>query len=371
MMNKEVKFLDLQRINAAYEPELSNSVSNVLRSGRYLLGEQTDAFEREWAAYCGCRHTVCVGNGLDALTLILLAYKHLNVWEEGDEVIVPANTFIATILAITEAGLTPVLCEPDWDTCLITADAVTALLTSRTRAVLPVHLYGCMCQMEPLRRLADSYGLKLVEDAAQAHGAVIGERRAGHWGDAAGFSFYPGKNLGALGDAGAVTTDDDELAATVRKLANYGSARKYVNELRGMNSRTDELQAAMLRVKLPNLDKDNERRRQLAQVYLRTITAPHVTLPQVSDAAAHVFYVFSIRTPYRDALQAYLRQHGVETLIHYPIPPHKQKAYAEWNLRSYPVTERIHAEQLSIPLSQVMTEEDVAYVAELINRFTP
>lgn len=370
-MDKEIKFLDLGLVNTAYEPALSEAVTAVVRSGRYLQGRQTEAFEREWAAYCGCRHAVCVGNGLEALTLILRAYRLLYGWKEGDEVIVPANTFIATVLAVGEAGLTPVLCEPSWNTCLIEDREVAALLTPRTRAIMPVHLYGCLCDMEPLRRLADAHGLKLIEDAAQAHGALVNGRRAGHLGDAAGFSFYPGKNLGALGDAGAVTTDDDELAVTVRKLANYGSARKYVNEYRGLNSRTDELQAAALRVKLPFLDADNERRRRLAALYLRTITAPHVVLPHVGDEVSHVFYVFSIRTPHRDALQRFLRQNGVETLIHYPVPPHKQAAYAEWNTRSYPVTERIHDEQLSLPVSQVMTEEDVLRVAGLVNRFEP
>lgn len=367
---KEIKFLDLQRVNDSFEPALTEAVTRVVRSGWYLQGAENEAFEREFADYCGCRHAVCVGNGLEALTLIFKACRELYGWQENDEVIVPANTFIATFLAVNEAGLAPVPCEPA-DDCLIDPRQAAALVTPRTRAIVAVHLYGAVCRMEPLRELAREHGLKVIEDAAQAHGGQRDGRRVGHLGDAAAFSFYPGKNLGALGDAGAVTTDDERLAHTVRMLGNYGSDVKYVNRFRGLNSRTDEIQAAALRVKLPRLDRDNERRRELARIYLGEIRNPDVRLPMVDDWQAHVFYVFAVRCPHRDALQQFLRSQGIGTLIHYPIPPHRQEAYRAWNGRSYPVTEQIHREILSLPISAVMTDEEAHRVAQAVNRFSP
>lgn len=365
-----IRFLDLQRINAAFEPRLSEAVARVVRSGRYLQGDAVEAFEAAWADYCGCRHAVAVGNGLDALKLILRAYRELEGWESGDEVLVPANTFVATLLAVEEAGLRPVLCEPDRADCLLHADErLDALCTPRTRAVMPVHLYGRLCDMEALTAWAARRGLKVVEDAAQAHGALRGGRRAGHWGHAAGFSFYPGKNLGALGDAGAVTTDDEALARTVRMLANYGSARKYVNEYRGVNSRMDEVQAAVLSVKLPHLDADNERRRCIAERYLKQVHHPDLMLPEWGPRAGHVFYVFAVRCARRDDLQRHLAANGIETLIHYPIPPHRQRAYPEWNTLSLPVTEQIHREVLSLPVSPVLTDADVEHIIDALNRF--
>ena len=365
-----VRFLDLKALNDSFEPRLSQAMEDVMRSGWYLRGKATETFERQFADYCGVKHCVLVGNGLDALTLILRAYKTLLGWADGDEIIVPANTFIATILAIEEAGLNPVLCEPLLQDYLIDVSRLPSLLTGRTRAVMPVHLYGRLCDMNTISSWASEHKLKVVEDAAQAHGALCHGVRAGHLGDAAGFSFYPGKNLGALGDAGCVTTDDTQLAETVRMMANYGSSEKYVNRYKGINSRTDELQAAVLSVKLPRLDEDNERRRQIAQAYDAGIKNPLITLPQLPpNLTEHVFYVYPIRCPEREQLQQYLQEKGIYTLVHYPIPPHKQEAYKEWNDKRYPVTERIHREILSLPISPLLSDGQVQRVIKAINEF--
>ncbi len=364
-----IPFLDLRKLNASFEPQLSQAVQTVLSSGWYLQGRAVADFERAWADYCGTKHAVAVGNGLDALTLALRALREMHRWKEGDEVLVPANTFIATILAVRQAGLTPVLCEPSPRTCLLETEGLATHLTPRTRAVLPVHLYGRLCDMETIMTFAEAHGLQVLEDAAQAHGATLHGRRAGHWGHASAFSFYPGKNLGALGDAGAVTTDDDRLARLVRMLGNYGSARKYVNELPGVNSRMDELQAAALSVKLPRLDADNEVRRRIARRYFAEVTNPQIQLPTVDDWTAHVFYVFAIRSARRDELQTYLHEQGIETLIHYPIPPHKQAAFPEWNTLSLPVTEQIHREILSLPISPLLTDEEVTHIIRSLNQF--
>ncbi|MGN0036527.1 MAG: DegT/DnrJ/EryC1/StrS family aminotransferase [Bacteroidaceae bacterium] len=364
-----VKFLDIEKITASFQPALSEAVERIVRSGWYLLGHETEAFEQAFAAYCGTRHCIGVANGLDALTLILRAYQAMGTMQPGDEVIVPANTYIASILAISNSGLTPVLCEPEAGTCLIDPNRVEALITPRTRAILPVHLYGQAVDMEPLVRLARQYGLKLIEDAAQAHGAIRHGKRTGAMGDAAGFSFYPGKNLGALGDGGAVTTDDDRLAITIRRLANYGSERKYVFQYQGVNSRLDEVQAAVLQVKLERLDRDNARRRALAARYQAGIRHPEVRLPHWDGTEDHVFHLFTVRSARRDLLQQHLAGMGVQTLIHYPIPPHRQEAYEAWNHRSYPLTERIHQEILSLPISPVMTDEEADYVIHAVNSF--
>jgi len=365
-----IKFLNLKEINDSFEPLLTQAVEEVLRSGWYLQGEQNRLFEEEFAQYCGAQHCVLVGNGMDALTLILRAYKLLLGWSDGDEVIVPANTFIATILAIREAGLQPVLCEPSLRDYLIDVERMKSLLTERTRAVLPVHLYGNVCAMDEINDWAHANGLKVVEDAAQAQGAKFKGRRAGALGDAAGFSFYPGKNLGALGDAGCVTTDDEQLAETVRRMGNYGSSEKYVNLCKGMNSRTDEIQAAVLRVKLPRLDEDNQHRRQLAKLYSQSIQNPLITLPPISqDDEQQVFYVYPVRCPAREQLQQYLREKGIQTLIHYPIPPHRQEAFREWENMRLPITERIHREILSLPIHPLMTEAQVKRIAKALNEF--
>lgn len=370
--SEPVKFLDLKRITASFEPMLTEEVVRVVRSGWYLQGECVRTFEEQWASYVGARHCILCGNGLEALTLILRACKLLNLWEDDSEVIVPANTFIATILAIKEAGLKPVLAEPSMRDYLLDVSQLESLRTERTVAVLPVHLYGRVCDMNSINAFASKHHLLVIEDAAQAHGAMYGDRRAGHLGHAAGFSFYPGKNLGALSDAGCVTTDDDTLAETIRKLANYGSARKYVHELAGMNSRSDEIQAAVLSVKLPRLDVDNERRRWIALRYLKQIDNPLVVLPtQPNEEREHVFYVFPVRCGYREQLQEWLRQRGIETIVHYPVPPHRQQALPELAGLKLPVTEQIHREVLSLPISPLMTEQEVERVIKAVNLFNP
>ena len=364
-----IKFLDIQRITASFEPKLSEEVHRVISSGWYLLGEEVAEFERAFAAYCDNVHCVGVANGLDALTLILMAWREMYGWNEGDEVIVPANTYIASILAISRAGLTPVLCEPTEEDALIDASLIEPLITVRTRAIMVVHLYGQVCPMDAIRPLARERGLMIVEDCAQAHGALYKGARVGALGDAAAFSFYPGKNLGALGDGGAVVTGDRLLARTVRTLANYGSREKYVHQTKGLNSRLDEVQATVLRVKLARLDADNDRRRQIARRYIKQISNPLVRTPQVRSWLGHVFHVFTVRCEYRDELQQYLSAQGIQTLIHYPTPPHKQEAYKEWNHLSLPVTERIHREILSLPISPVMTDEEVQQVIDAVNSF--
>lgn len=369
---ERIPFLDLQRLNASFEPLLSEAVKRVVRSGWYLQGNEVKTFERHFAEYIGTKHCILCGNGLEALTLILRSFKLLNWWTDDNEVIVPANTFIATILAIKEAGLRPVLCEPSLSDYLMDANQLAELWTPQTVAILPVHLYGQVCDMTAINAFAHEHHLLVIEDAAQAHGAMQGNRHAGHLGHAAAFSFYPAKNLGALGDAGCVTTDDDTLAETVRMMANYGSKEKYVNELPGINSRTDELQAAILDVKLPRLDADNERRRWIARRYMEGIDNPLVVEPVMPhDEREHVFYVFPIRSGYRTELIKWLKEHGVETLIHYPIPPHRQQALSELSGLSLRVTEQIHREILSLPISPVMTEAEVNHVIEAINSFTP
>lgn len=368
---KAIKFLDLKAINETYEPELSNSIMRAMHSGWYLLGEENKAFEQEWSNYLGVSHAVLCGNGLEALVLILRAYKLLKGWADGDEVIVPANTYIATILAIREAGLTPVLVEPSLNDYNIHADECKKALTQRTRAIMAVHLYGRISSdIGDLQQLSADNNLILIEDAAQAHGAMWQGKKAGTIGNAAGFSFYPGKNLGAMGDAGCVVTDDTELANTVRTMANYGSSIKYVNELEGINSRTDEVQAAVLRVKLPRLDQDNAHRREIAQAYIRGIKNPMIVLPAwPEDEEECVWHVFPIRCPERESLQTYLREAGVQTLIHYPIAPHKQQALSGLEHGPLPITQRIHNEELSLPISPIMTMEEAEYVIRLLNKF--
>ena len=345
-------FLDLHGINARDREALIAAFTRVLDSGWYVLGKEVEAFEAEYAAYCGTRHCIGVGNGLEALVLVLRAWLELRVLKPGDEVIVPANTYIATILAITENGLTPVLVEPD---AALNLDAalIEQHLSPRTRAILPVHLYGQTSHMTAINAVAREHGLKVLEDSAQAQGARHAGIRAGALGDASGHSFFPSKNFGALGDAGAVTTNDDALAQTLRALRNYGSHKKYENLYKGVNSRLDELQAALLRVKLARLDADNQRRREIAARYLSEIRHPQISLPVAEKNNEPVWHVFVVRSPARDALQQHLTAAGIGTLIHYPLPPHQQRAYHEWNARSYPLSEAIHREVLSIPISPV------------------
>jgi dTDP-4-amino-4,6-dideoxygalactose transaminase len=360
-------FLDLKDINAVHRDELIQAAIRVIDSGWYIQGQEVAAFEKEFAAYCGSQYCIGVGNGLDALILTLRAWKELGRLKQDDEVIVPANTYIATILAITENRLTPVLVEPDIDTCNLSPELAEKAITSRTKAILPVHLYGSMAAMPKIMDIADRHGLLVLEDAAQAHGAGLLGRKAGSWGHAAGFSFYPGKNLGALGDAGAVTTNDEELAQTIRALGNYGSHKKYENLYQGINSRLDEIQAALLRVKLKCLDDENMHRQKIARLYLKTITHPDITLP-IQDPA-NVWHLFVMRHPERDRLQSYLKEKGIQTLIHYPVPPHKQKAYGKWHQKSYPITEKIHCQALSLPISPVMTFEQAQKISTILNSY--
>lgn len=364
-----IEYLSLKRVTEAHGEEIREAVARVTDSGWYLLGKENAAFEEAYAAYIGTAHAVGVANGLDALTLIFRAYLEMGVMKPGDEVIVPANTYIATILSISENGLVPVLVEPRFDTLEIDPDAIEAHLTDRTRAVMIVHLYGRCAYVDQIGDLCRRYGLKLLEDNAQAHGCRFGARRTGSLGDAAGHSFYPGKNLGALGDGGAVTTDDPELARVVRALANYGSSRKYVFPYRGRNSRLDEIQAAVLSVKLKYLDADNALRDSLADYYYARLAHSPVTLPVRMAPGSDVHHIFPVFCAQRDRLQRHLADRGIQTLIHYPIPPHKQACYRSWNDRSYPVTERIHAEELSLPLSPVMTQEEADAVVRAVLTF--
>ena len=364
-----IKFLDLQKVTEKHGDEIHEAVRRVVDSGWYLQGKENEGFEAAYSAYIGTKHTVGVANGLDALIWIFRAYIEMGVMHPGDEVIVPANTYIASILAITENGLTPVLVEPDLRTYQIDDTKIEAAVTSRTKAILIVHLYGQCAYTERIGELCRKYRLKLVEDNAQAHGCLYRGRKTGSLGDAAGHSFYPGKNLGALGDAGAVTTDDGELARTVRALANYGSARKYVFKYTGRNSRLDEIQAAVLDVKLKHLDEDNARRKEIARYYIENIRNPQLIMPQVEDWDANVFHIFPVRCSKREELQKYLAGHGVQTIIHYPIPPHQQECYREWNRLSFPITEQIHAEELSLPISPVMDDKEVQFVTEILNQF--
>ncbi len=394
-----IKFLDLKSINDSFQPGISRAIQNVLNSGWYLQGQEVKLFEEEFGSFIGTKNCIGVANGLDALRLILKAYIEMGVMQEGDEIIVPANTYIASLLAITDNNLRPVLVEPDINTYNLDISLVEQHITPRTRAIMVVHLYGQACWSTKIEELVRRYNLKLIEDNAQAAGARIvvsderremsnerkaksGERKAeisfrrtGSLGDAAGHSFYPGKCLGALGDGGAVTTDDAELARVIRAIANYGSSEKYVNEYQGLNSRLDEIQAAVLRVKLPRLDNDNQHRRKIAQLYIDKINHHDIILPQTSNQQPatinhdHVWHLFVIRHPQRDKLQKFLAEKDVQTLIHYPIPPHKQKAYENWNHLSLPVTEKIHREVLSLPISQVISLDEAERIITLINQF--
>lgn len=364
-----VKLLDLQKITMEHAREYQAAVNRVVASGWFLQGKENRQFESGYAHYIGSRHCVAVANGLDALKLIMRGYKELGVFHEGDEIIVPANTYIATILSITDNNLTPVLVEPTWEHLEIDVDKIEEAITPRTRGIMIVHLYGRIAYNDKLRELCEKHHLKLMEDCAQSHGCSWKGTKTGALGDAAAHSFYPGKNLGAFGDAGAVTTDDAVLADVIRALANYGSQQKYVFKYIGMNSRMSEVDAAVLDVKLKYLDEDNRRRQQLADYYYKTIDNPLITLPEHIPDENNVYHLFPVFCERRDELQAYLTEHGIQTMIHYPIPPHKQECYRSWNDRSYPVTERIHDQELSIPMNQVITADEAEIVAGCLNLF--
>lgn len=360
-----IKFLDLHKINEQYRGELDSAIERVLDSGWYLLGKENKVFEENFATYCGTKHCIGVANGLDALNLIIKAYG----FGEGDEIIVPANTYIASILAITQNGCTPVLVEPDIETYNIDIRLIEEKITPKTKAIMVVHLYGQAVETEKVWELAKKYDLKVIEDSAQGHGAFYKGKRTGNLGDASGFSFYPGKNLGCLGDGGAVTTNDDELADKLRTIANYGSKVKYHNLYKGVNSRLDELQAAVLDVKLKYLDKENSKRREIATYYRENIKNPSVILPKAHDEKAHVWHVFVVRVSDREHFLEYLTKNEIQTIIHYPIPPHKQLAYTEMEGLSLPVTEKIHAEVISLPISPVMEDAEVKRVVEVVNAY--
>jgi dTDP-4-amino-4,6-dideoxygalactose transaminase len=365
-----IKFLDLQKINLQYQNEIEEAILRVYRSGWYILGQEVENFENALANYISVKNTIGVANGLDALRLIFKAYIEMGLMQEGDEVIVPANTYIATILAITDNKLKPILIEPDIQTFNIDFDKIEQSITSKTKAIMVVHLYGRVCWSEKLEDLAKKYNLKIIEDNAQAIGAEWNGIKTGNLGDGAGFSFYPGKNLGAIGDAGAVTTNDDELAKLIRALGNYGSEQKYENIYQGLNSRLDEIQAAVLNVKLKYLDLENERRRKIADLFNKNIKNENIRLPQIpTNIKEHVWHLYTIRTEIRDKLQNYLSENGIQTLIHYPIPPHKQIAYASLKSKSFPLTEKIHNEILSLPISPIMGVNEVNRVVNLLNQF--
>jgi dTDP-4-amino-4,6-dideoxygalactose transaminase len=360
-----VKFLDLQLLNERVRSELDAAVRRVLDSGWYLLGKEIEAFEKEYASWCGVRHCIGCANGLDALKLIIRGYG----FGPGDEIIAPANTYIASLISISANGATPVLVEPDINTYLIDPEKIEDAITSRTKAIMVVHLYGRAMDMTRILEIAKRYNLKVIEDSAQAHGAMFDGKRVGNLGDASGFSFYPGMNLGCLGDGGAVTTNDDELAEKIRALRNYGSDVKYHFPYRGTNSRLDEIQAALLRVKLPHLDNDNAIRRRIAERYCSEIKNPNVILPHLpDDAMQNVWHVFPVRVQNRAGFQQYLSDNGIQTVIHYPIPPHRQPAYVEWHGLTLPITERIHEEIISLPISPVMTEDEMARVVDVLNK---
>lgn len=372
-----IKFLDLNAINKPFEAAFQQKLKQTLDKSWFILGDEVKIFEADFAAYCSVRHCIGVANGLDALTLIFKGYIELGKLNPGDEVIVPANTYIASILAVLHAGLKPVLVEPDETSFNIDPNAIEEKITSRTKAIMAVHLYGHLADMNSISAIAKQHNLIVVEDAAQAHGASFkspspnsgSHNRAGSYGDAAGFSFYPGKNLGALGDAGAVTTNDDDLASVIRSIRNYGSAMKYYNDHVGYNSRLDELQAAFLNVKLPALDGENQKRIAIAKRYSAEISNPKISLPDSGNDGEHVFHLFVIRTKDRDDLQSYLKSNGVETMIHYPVAPHKQKALSDWKNLSFPITEKIHREVLSLPMHGSLTESEVSQIISILNQY--
>jgi dTDP-4-amino-4,6-dideoxygalactose transaminase len=369
-----INFLNLKAVNDKNKAELLQAFERVLQSGWFIMGQEVKNFEAAFASYCGTTHCIGVANGLDALILILEGYKEMGFMKDGDEVIVPSNTYIASILAISKAGLTPVMVEPDISSYLIDPALIEEKITARTRAIMPVHLYGQLCDMEAISSIAKKHNLKVIEDSAQSHGAIQNGKRSGNLGDASGFSFYPGKNLGALGDGGAITTNDEELAGIIKALHNYGSHVKYQNLYLGINSRLDEVQAAFLSAKLTGLDTDNQARRAIAQYYTDHINNDKIVLPvkpgvRVEDWLLHVWHVFAVRTADRNSFQNYLLQNEVQTIIHYPIPPHKQKAYKEWNDLSFPISEKIHQEIISLPMSPVLQEAEYKKVVDIINAY--
>ncbi|HEH4973314.1 TPA: DegT/DnrJ/EryC1/StrS family aminotransferase [Campylobacter coli] len=362
-----IKFLDLEKINNRFRNEINTKIEQILDSGWYLQGQYNAEFAREFANFCGTKYALGVANGLDALKLIIKAYG----FKDGDEIIVPANTYIASILAISDNNCVPILIEPDINTYCINPDLIEERITKKTKAIMAVHLYGQVCDMDKINSIANRYNLKVIEDSAQAHGAYYKNKRVGNLGDASGFSFYPGKNLGCFGDGGGITTNDEKLYLKIKALANYGSHKKYCHVYKGLNSRLDEIQAAILNIKLKYLDEDNAIRRKIAKYYLKHITNNLITLQSIDDEKSHVWHIFTIRVKKnRDKFANYLKAHGIESIIHYPTPPHKQKAYKELNHLSYPITEQIHKEIISLPISPVMTEKEIMQVVKVVNNWS-
>jgi len=364
-----IKFLDLKRINKEYKEEFIQKFENILDKGWFLLGNELEEFEKEFAKYCGSKFCIGVGSGLDALKLIIKAYKELGKFKKGDEIIVPANSYIASALSISDEGLKPVFVEPDENYFLINPTEIEKHITEKTKAIMVVHLYGQTCDMERIRKIAKKYNLLIIEDAAQAHGAEYRRKKAGNLGDAAGFSFYPGKNLGALSDGGAITTNDYELAEVIRALRNYGSKEKYKHIYKGINSRLDEIQSAFLKIKLRKLDDKLKRRREIAKFYLENINNPEVKLPEVRDIREHAWHLFVVRVKNQKKFMEFLKKKGIETLIHYPIPIHKQKAYKEYNNLSLPLSEKLCKEIVSIPIYGSLTKNEVEYIVKTINQY--
>ena len=371
-----IPFYNLKCINKKYEHLFLDAIKRIINSGYYIIGKEVENFENIFSTYCNTKFCVAVGNGLDALTLTFQAYKELGFIHEGDEIIVPANTYIATILSISRNKLNPVLIEPEISTYNIDYKNIEKVITSKTKAIMVVHLYGQPANMIEINKVAKKFNLKVIEDAAQAHGAKINGKKTGALGDAGCFSFFPGKNLGALGDAGAITTNDSQLYKTVKSLRNYGesiyddiSQRKYENTLKGVNSRMDEIQATILSIKLDNLDNDNFERKKIAEQYLSKIKNKDILLPHVPTWADPAWHLFVVRSNNRDQLKKYLYERGIDSMIHYPIPPHKQVAYSEWNEFSFPISEKIHREILSIPLSPILSQNDQEIIINALNRF--
>lgn len=358
-----VNFLDLYKINYRFDKEIKQIFNDVLQSGWYILGKQCGNFEKKFAQYCNVKHCIGVANGLDALRLIIKAYEFC----KDDEIIVPANTYIASILAITDNHCKPIFIEPDINTYNINPNLIEQKITTKTKAIMVVHLYGQVCDMDAIQNIAKKYNLKIIEDCAQAHGAIYKNKKVGNLGDAAGFSFYPGKNLGALGDGGCICTNDDILATKIRALSNYGSLKKYENTYQGLNSRLDEIQAGILNIKLQYLDEDNNKRKNIAKYYLENIKNENIILPH--NQFDHVWHLFVIRTKFRNNLQKYLNEKNIQTIIHYPIPPHKQECYKEFNDLSLPTTEKIHNEVLSLPITPVMTQDEIEKIVTVLNNW--
>ena len=364
-----IPFLDLHKINKPYEKQFQKKLQDVMDSSWYILGSELKSFETNFAKFCGTNYAIGVGNGLDALILIFKAYMQLGKLQKGDEVIVPSNTYIASILAILQVDLVPVLVEPNIETYNMDPNFIQNKITPKTKIILAVHLYGQIAEMDRINQIASQNNLLVIEDAAQDHGAFLDNKRAGNLSNAAAFSFYPGKNLGALGDGGAVTTNDDKLAEIIKSLRNYGSKTKYYNDYIGINSRLDEIQASFLNLKLKNLDSDNRQRNMFANYYLSNIDNPKITLPKHQGNINHVFHLFVVRTENRQKLQDYLLEHDIYSLIHYPIPPHKQKALSKFNDLSFPITEKIHDEVISLPMSPVLTVDQIKYVVKILNEY--